>query len=165
MRICSIVITVLMLSSFMVSAIILSQPFGRCDPVGPSLTGVDIEGAHILSEGAYFRFWIFNNNSFSITVTVNGKDTLSVPAEGWVDYDVIAPHISVPYEQVTYRFLLQGADSPPKNVDFTVLLLNSTFAQIFDLAVPILVIIAAIVVALATIIVIRRIRGRSKPDA
>ena len=161
MKVSLFVVTVLIVSSFMVSLIILTQPLGRCD-IGPPIIGVDIEGAHIVSEGAYFRFWIFNNNSFSINVTVNEADVLSVPPESWVDYDVIAPRISVPYEQMTYKFSVTSDDVPAENVDFTVLVLNSSFVQIFDLTVPILITIVAIVLALAAIAIVRRRRGHKK---
>jgi hypothetical protein len=116
----------------------------------------------MVSEGACFRFWIFNKNSFSVNVTINGVDTLCVPPGSGVDYDVVAPWISLPYEHVTYNFLIMGGDSPAKNVDFTVLVLNSAFVQIFDLAIPILVTIAAVAVALVAIVLVRRRRGHKK---
>jgi hypothetical protein len=163
MRVSRIVITVLILFSFGVSFVILTQPLGRCDsPRPPINAGVDIEGAHVVSEGAYFRFWIYNRNSFSVNVTVNGAGTLSIPSESGVDYDVVAPQISIPYEHVTYKFLITGGDSPPKNVDFTVLVLDSSFAQIFDLTIPVLVTIAAIVVAVVAIVIVRRRRGHKR---
>lgn len=163
MRASPIVITVLILFLFAVSLFILTQSPARCDlPRPPINAGVEIEGAHIVSEGAYFRFWIFNNNSFAVNVTVNGADTLSILPESSVDYDVIAPQISVPYEQVTYKFTIVGGDSSPTNVDFTVLVLNSAFAQVFDLIIPILSTIAVIVVALVAIVIVRRRRGHNK---
>jgi hypothetical protein len=150
MRVSLIMIAVLTLSSFLVSFIILTQPLGRCDPYFPPLSGVDIEGAHIVSEGAYFRFWIFNNNSFSINVTVNGAGSLIVPPKSGVDYDVIAPHISVPYEQITYDFWLSSSESV-LHVDYTVLVLNSSFAQIFELTVSILIAIATIILSIVAV--------------
>jgi hypothetical protein len=152
------IIMVLMLSSFLVSFIFLTRPLGRCDPfsTGYPISGVDIEGAHIVSEGAYFRFQIFNNNSFPITVTVNGADTYSVPPESSIDYDVIAPQISVPYEQVTYNFSMWANSYLTRTVEFKVLVLNSSFVQIFNLLVPILITISAIVVALVAVVVVRR---------
>jgi hypothetical protein len=166
MKVSPFIITVLIVSSLTVSLIILTQPLARCDLSRyPPITGVVIEGAHIVSEGAYFRFWIFNNNSFSINVTVNGADTLSIPPKSGVDYDVIAPNISVPYEQVTYEFTVEASNGvllQPKNVDFPVLVLNSSFTQIFDLAIPIILAIAAIAVGLVAIVIIRRRRPQKK---
>jgi hypothetical protein len=164
MRVSPIITTVLIVSSFVLSFIILTQPLGRCDlPPPPRLSGVVIEGAHIVSDGAYFRFWIFNNNSFPINVSVNEADILIVPPKSGVDYDVIAPNISVPYEQVTYKFSVTASGYIlPKNVDFPVLVLNSSFIQIFDLILPILVTIAAIVVALTAIVIVRRRRRHEK---
>jgi hypothetical protein len=117
-----------------------------------------------VSEGAYFRFWIFNNNSFSINVTVNGADVLSVAPKSGVDYDVIAPYISVPYEQVTYEFSVaaSGGSFLPESVDFPVLVLNSSFTQIFNMIIPILVTVAAIAVALVAIVLARRRRRQKK---
>jgi hypothetical protein len=165
MKVSPFIITIFIVSSFAVSFVILIQPLGRCDlPPLPRLTGVVIEGAHIVSEGAYFRFWIFNNNSFSINVTVNEVDTLNIPPESSVDYDVIAPYISVPYEQVTYKFSATASEGflLPKNVDFPVLVLNSNFVQIFNMTIPILVTVAVIVAALVTIVIIKRRRGQKK---
>jgi len=165
MKVSPIIIVVLTLSSLLVSFTILILPLGRCDPESPP-TYVDIEGAHIVSEGAYFRFWIFNNYSFPVTVTVNGADILNIPSKSWVDYDVIAPNITVPYEQVTYKFSVRRSYGQTTNYDFTVLVLNSSFVQIFNLAVPMLVtmlvIIAAIVLALVAFVIVRRIRGKKK---
>jgi hypothetical protein len=176
MKVSPIVIVVLTLSSLLVSFTILMQPLGRCDPESPP-TYFDIEGAHIVSEGAYFRFWIFNNNSFPVNVTVNGADILNIPSKRWADYDVIAPNINVPYEQVTYKFSITSYYVQTTNYSFTVLVLNSGFVQIFnlappifDLAVPMLVtmlvimleIIAAMVLALVAVVIVRWRRGKKK---
>ena len=115
-----------------------------------------------MSEDAYFRFWIFNNNSFSINVTVNGADSFSIPPNRSADYDVIAPYISVPYEQVTYQFWLVGPDGYESIVNFTVLVLNSNFVQIFNMAIPLLLTVIAIIVVLIAIVVVRRRRGNKK---
>lgn len=157
MRTSLIIITVLTL--FLVSFVILAQPIGRCDPSFPPLTGVDIEGAHIVSEGAYFRFWIFNNNSFSIRVAVNGADISSVPPKSGIDYDVIAPQISAPYEQLTYKFSLTSSSYPAKTVDFTVLVLNSSFVQVFELAIPILIAVTTTILSIIAVFIVNRKRG------
>jgi hypothetical protein len=151
----SIFIIGFVLFSFMVSFMILTEPLVVCDPyIGPPLTGVTLEGAHIVSEGAYFRFGIFNNNSFSISVRV-GADISSVPPESGIDYDVIAPQISTPYEKVTYQFDF-GSNDAELTVDYTVLVLNSSFVQIFDLVVPIIIVIAFVIIATVAIVILRR---------
>jgi len=158
----------LTLSSLLITFVILTQPFGRCDPmpVGPPLYGVDVEGARIVSEGAYFRFWIHNNNSFSIDVNVftpeHTMDNFIVPANGSINYDVIAPKISVAYEQVTYEFWLSGPNSSGQYVtlaDCGVIVVNYGFVQIFSFSVELLIMFAAIIVALVAIVVVRRRRG------
>jgi len=131
------------------------EPPARCDPSPAPLTDVTLEGAHMVSEGAYFRFWIFNNNSFPITVYVKGAGVLSVPPKSWVDYDVTAPQISTPFERVTYTFEF-SADGQAQVVDFPVMVLNSNFLQIFELAVPILIAVAAIIVSTVAVVLAKR---------
>jgi hypothetical protein len=153
------------LFSLMVSYIALTEPLAVCDPViGPTLKGVTLEGAHIVSEGAYFRFWIFNNNSFPIFVYVNGFAIPNVPPQSGIDYDVIAPQISTPYEQVTYKFTFGSNYNDPLTVDFTVLVLNSSFMQIFDLIVPILIVIAFVIIATVVIVILRRYMHRRRSN-
>jgi hypothetical protein len=65
---------------------------------------LEIQGAHIVSEGAYFRFLMVNHYGDPIYVTVNDGDPIYIPTNGSVNYNVIAPQISVPYEEVTYTF-------------------------------------------------------------
>lgn len=161
----SILIAGFLLSSLFVFCIVLTKPFGRCDWEFPRLEGVDVEGAHIVSEGAYFRFWLSNNNSFPVHVivysTAQGADNLVVPSKGSIDYDVIAPQISGVYEQVTYKFSISGP-SNVSTVDFTVLVLNAGFVQIFDLIGPILIVIGVVIIATVTIVILRRRRSLRK---
>jgi hypothetical protein len=154
----SILIMGFVLFSLMVSYIVMTEPLAVCDPSPLPLKeeGVTLEGAHIVSEGAYFRFWIFNNNSFSINVTVNGVDIPSVPPESGIDYDVIAPQISTPYEQVTYKFVFTFGGYGALTADYTVLVLNSNFVQIFDLIFPILIVIVFVIIATVAIVILRR---------
>jgi len=157
----SIFIVGFLLSSLFVFCIVLTEPSGQCDPSPYPLKGVTLEGAHIVSEGAYFRFWIFNNNSFSINVAVNGVDIPSVPPESGIDYDMIAPQTSMPYEQVTYKFVF-SSEGEGLAVDYTVLVLNSSFVQIFDLIVPILIAIATIILVVIAFVILKRRRVRIK---
>jgi hypothetical protein len=162
LRVSSILITGFVLFPLMVSYVILTEPLVVCDPyIGRPLTGVTLEGAHIVSEGAYFRFWIFNNNSFSISVYVNGVNISSISPQSGIDYDVIAPQTSTPYEQVTYKFDF-GSNYAELAVDYTVLVLNSSLVQIFDLIVPILAVIAFVIIATVVIVILRRRRPLKK---
>jgi hypothetical protein len=115
----------------------------------------------MVSEGAYFRFRIYNELPYSVNVSVNGGDTLVVPSRSGVDYDVVAPFISVPFEQVTYRFSIQDGYGSSE-VDATVLVMNSVLVQIFNMAIPILIIIAVIIIALVAIVIVRRQRSHKK---
>jgi hypothetical protein len=45
-----------LLSSFYVLCIVLTEPYGQCDPTFMPIQGVNIQGAQIVSAGAYFRF-------------------------------------------------------------------------------------------------------------
>jgi hypothetical protein len=155
-----IVIPFLIVLLFAFSFIMATQPLVRGD-IGPHSHGVAIEGAHMVSEGAYFRFWIYNELPYSVNVSVNGGDTLVVSPRSGVDYDVIAPFISVPFEQVTYRFLIQDGYGSSE-VDATVLVMNSVLVQIFNMAIPILIIIAAIIIAPVAIVIVRRQRSHQK---
>lgn len=167
MRVRSILIAGFLLFSLFFFCTVLTEPFGGCDPTFLPIQ-VSIQGAHIVSAGAYFRFWIFNYYEYPINVTINGADTLSIPSRGSIDYDVIAPQISVPYEKVTYTFLfttnvtgLFGTQAR-NPVDYTVLVLNSSFVQIFDLIVPILIVIAIVIIATVAIVILRRKRSLRK---
>lgn len=158
----SILIPGFLLSSLFVFCIVLTEPFGQCDPAYLPIQ-VSIQGAHIVSAGAYFRFWIFNNFTYPINVTINGADTLSIPSRSSINYDVIAPQISAPYQKVTYTFVfsVNGAGGW-KPVDYTVLVLNSSFVQIFDLIVPILIVIIVVIITTVIIVILRRRRALRK---
>jgi uncharacterized membrane protein len=161
MRARSILLAGFLLSFLFVFCIVLTEPFGECDPTLLPIQGVNIQGAHIVSAGAYFRFWIFNNYTYPINVTINGADTLSIPSRGSIDYDVIAPQIFTPYEKVTYTFVfsVNGAE-PWQPVNYTVLVLNSSFVPIFDLTVSILIAAAAIILVVIAFVILKRRRSR-----
>jgi hypothetical protein len=120
--------------------------------IGPyPASKLEIQGAHIVSEGAYFRFWIANHYDQPVYVTINDGEALYIPHNASADYDVIAPQISVPYEEVTYTFRqyfypTQNISLPSLN--FTVLVVHSSF---FDFLLPIHFVVAAglIVVCIA----------------
>jgi hypothetical protein len=171
MRCGMILVTSLVLLSLLVPRMILTEPFGRCDTPdpNPNLSGIVVQGAHIVSEGAYFRFWILNNLTNPINVTINGADTLTIASESSIDYDVVAPQVSMPYQKATYTFRFSYA-KPVENqphglhgeIDFPVLVLSSGFVQIFDLIIPILVVVATAIAVIIAIVVLRRRRTVSR---
>jgi hypothetical protein len=136
------------------------------DPIGNPNDRLIIEGAHIVSEGAYFRFSVKNNYSQPIYVTMNDSDTFYILPYDSINYNVIAPRVSVPYEKITYTFKLHLLLSDPNYVsnkfDFTVLVLNSSFVQVFDIIVPFLIILAIALVVAISVFMIRRRRISSK---
>ena len=117
-----------------------------------------------MSEGAYFRFQISNNNSFPITVTVNGADTYSVPSRKLDRLRCHCAQISVPYEQVTYNFSMGANLFLARTVELKVLVLNSSFVQIFNLIVPILIVIAFVIIATVAIVILRRYMHRRRSN-
>jgi hypothetical protein len=140
--------------------------------IGPyPASRLEIQGAHIVSEGAYFRFWIANHYDQPVYVTINDCEALYIPPNASADYDVIAPQISVPYEEVTYTFKQYFYPNSTQNIslrslNFTVLVVDSNF---FDLLLPIhaTVAVGLIVVCIAFFTwqrrLIRRKVGSSTP--
>jgi hypothetical protein len=169
----AILITSTVLCSFLIPSIILAAPFGQCDinPY-PNLHGIVVQGAHIVSEGAYFRFWISNNFSIPINVTINNDETLTIAAKNSIDYDVVAPKVSLLYRKVTYIFRFSYAKNVEHQlhslngeIDFTVLVLSSDFVQVFDLIIPILIIVTIAVAAIISIaIILRQRRANRRPQ-
>ncbi len=161
-----IMITSLVLFSLVISCTILTKPFGYSDPRdGVPNERVLIEGAHIVSEGAYFRFWIMNNLTWALNVTINNADILLIPSKSSIDYNVVAPQVSVPYQKVTYIFKISntwdGEESVYSEIDYPVLVLDSGFTQIFDLIAPILIAVGIVLTAIVFVMVVRRKRARS----
>jgi hypothetical protein len=165
-----ILITSMFLFSLLISSIILEVPLGQSDiNPNPSLRGIVVQGAHIVSEGAYFRFWILNNTTDPINVTINSADPLTISANSSIDYDVIAPQLSTPYQKITYAFhfsYAKNVENQPHplhgEMDFTVLVLSSGFVQFFDLIIPILIIVIIAVAAIISIAIILRQRRANK---
>jgi hypothetical protein len=170
MRYKLILMTSIGLFSLLISSIILVVPFGQSDiNPGPSLHGIVVQGAHIVSEGAYFRFWILNNTTDTINVTVNSADTLTIFPKNSTDYDVVAPQLSMPYQKITYTFHFSYAKNTENQLhplhgemDFTVLVLSSGFVQFFDLIIPVLIIVIIAVAAIISIAIILKQRRADK---
>ena len=157
-----LIATAIFMLSFLALFAFVTIPMGRCDPYSPPLTGVEVEGAHIVSEGAYFRFWIFNNNSFPIYAQMRGEsERIIVPPNSSINYNVIAPKISGIYEQVTYEFALTGPTNATL-VSLPVIVVNSFFVQIFNPLIPILLIIIGVVTVSVVIVIMRRRRSPEK---
>ena len=168
MRYGVILIVSVVLFSFLISSIILTVPSGQCDiaPEPNYSWGIVVQGAHIVSEGAYFRFWIWNPLANPINVTINDADTLTIAPNSSIDYDVVAPQVSMLYQKVTYTFRFTYAKNVEYQlhslygeIDFTVLVLSSGFVQVFDMIIPILIIVTIAVVAIISIAILRRRRA------
>jgi hypothetical protein len=142
--------------------------------VGDPMHGgyLEIQGAHIVSEGAYFRFWLWTRESYNISVTINDKITFYLEPNASMNYDVVAPHVSMPFEQIHYLFKvnvtgvnsMQGLENHfPYTLDFPVYVFGSGFIQFFDYFVPVIVILIATTLAIITLRVIRRRQKASSP--
>jgi len=137
------------------------------DPIqlGPNL--YEIQGAHVVSEGAYFRFLVVNHDSDSIYVTVNDGDLIYIPVNGSANYNVIAPQISVPYEVVTYTFRVYSTTPQRvefRTIDFPVTVVSSSFIG-FVVVTDIIIAIGLFVVLFAFIIWYKRLfSGQVKLD-
>ncbi len=127
--------------------------------------GVWIEGAHIVSEGAYFRFWVWSKESVSISVTINDGITYYLEPNASISYDVVAPKVNMPFEKIHYFFKVNvtGVDSMqglenhfPYTIDFSVYVLSSGFIQFFDYIVPVILILVVAILVIITTLVIRR---------
>lgn len=146
------------LSLILVLAVLIVLPLAHCDSEAPPAKGIDIQGAHIISEGAYFRFQIFNDNSFPVNITMYGplssESYYSIPAWGSVDCDLVAPSAPWVYNQVTYHFEIVSSqeDGLYGMNDFTVLVLNSSWLLFFNLL-PL--IIGTILIIIAVILFFR----------
>jgi hypothetical protein len=126
---------------------------------------LEIQGAHIVSEGAYFRFLMVNHYGVPIYVTINDGDPIYLPTNGSANYNVIAPQISMSYQVVTYSFKqyynssLQ--DQSGFTIDFPVTVVAYNFVE-FILATNIIIAIGLFVFIISFIIWHRRqSHGRS----
>jgi hypothetical protein len=127
--------------------------------------GVWIEGAHIVSEGAYFRFWLWSKEGYNVSVTINDQITYYLEPNASMNYDVVAPQVNMPFEKTHYYFKidLAGADSMqglnhhfPYTIDFPVYVLDSGFILFFDYIVPVVIILIVILFVIITLLLIRR---------
>ena len=115
---------------FLILMCSLAPRFVFADPIDlGEYNKLEIQGAHVVSEGAYFRFFMVNHYGIPIYVTVNDGDPIHIPINGSVDYDVIAPQVSAPFEVVTYIFkqFVASQQNPFLEVDFPVTVVASNF--------------------------------------
>lgn len=142
--------------------------------------GLLVEGAHIVSEGAYFRFWICNYEHYNVSVTLNdgitcylpkieysGQGSFLDPTNSSFTYNVIAPQVNLAFEKVHYFFKVNvtGVDynsDPwlrtrfPYTIDYQVYVLDSNFIILLDYLVPAIVVIAAVLIVVTAILVRKR---------
>ncbi len=132
-----------------------------------------IEGAPIVREGTYIRFLIRNyQESETLYFTVSNFTLVVPPQGGSVEYEVIAPEISVPFQEVTYAFKVQSnqSESWSCTVDYSVLVVDTGFEGLFDLVERFLITTTSVMMVIAGIIcisisIIRRrasMKGSSK---
>jgi|GEM_PF-3007530 hypothetical protein len=150
---------------------------------------LEVQGAHVVSEGAYFRFLVVNHYSFPIYVSVindsepiyvlppnnylnvNISESIYILPNSSANYDVIAPEVSFPYEKVTYT-IIQSLDKPVSEhwvyiMKYQVTVLASGFVQILntglDPSFPIILIaIGLTLVVISLIIWQRKLHGNLK---
>jgi len=157
------------------------------DPIW--LNELEVQGAHVVSEGAYFRFLVVNHYSTPIYVSiindsepiylvppnnhlnVNITESIYILPNSSANYDAIAPSVSFPYETVTYT-IIQALEKPISEhwvyiMKYQVTVLASGFVQILniglDSSLPIILIaIGFILVVLSLIIWQRKLHGNLK---
>lgn len=116
-----------------------------------------IKGAPIVREGTYIRFLIRNyQESETLYFTVSNFTLVVPPQGGSVEYEVIAPEISAPFQKVTYAFKVQSnqSESWSGTVDYSVIVLDSGFEAMFDLVEPFLTTARSVMMVIAGIICI-----------
>jgi len=115
---------------------------------------LEIQGAHVVSEGAYFRFLLVNHYPIPIYVSiindsepisllppnnqlsVNISESIYLLPNSSANYDVIAPEVSFPYGKVTYT-IIQALDKPISEhwvhiIEYQATVLDSGFVQVLN---------------------------------
>ncbi len=151
-------VTVLILMSFLTPRVVFP------DPIGNPNDRVIIEGAHIVSEGAYFRFFVKNNYSQPIYVALDDNEKVYISAYNSTDFDVVAPQVFFPCENIVYTFKIHLAyltdpDYVSDKLEYTVLVVSTIFVQIYNFILPFLIITLGIVI-IAYCLLVRRTRAR-----
>jgi hypothetical protein len=123
------------IASFVLVLILVLFVVPRIGSADPSshIMWFEIQGAHVVSEGAYFRFCMTSlSPRMSFWVSVNDSALMYIQFNKSVNYDVIAPQISSESEQVTYTFkgyynYTEQLNDYDFMVNSTVLVLNSSY--------------------------------------
>jgi hypothetical protein len=139
----------LVLVLFLTPRVVLGDPFSFHNEL-------EVQGAHVISEGAYFRFLIVNHGFSPIYVSiirssepiyvvyglgptnyslsVNISESICILPNSSASYDVIAPEVSFPYEKVTYYIPQASAQPISTHCQYImrceVTVLDSGFAQV-----------------------------------
>jgi len=176
--------TVVVTFALMFAAAFLSLGLVAADPVGDgNYEGpVMIQGSHIVSEGAFFRFEIVNYSNERLSVTIVNYVDYSLPfnpsaaskgdvtyvlARGAsITYPVIAPSTRLPFEKVHYFFKVDADGNSSQlesewqhyTVDYSMYVLSSGFTTFFDYFIPIVIGIAVVFILLFAIMLIKRRR-------
>lgn len=166
---------------FIVGLILVLFLFPRIVSADPSWGNeLEVQGAHVVSEGAYFRFLVVNHYSIPMYVSVindsepiyvlpspspsylnvNISESIYILPNSSANFDVIAPEVSFPYEKVTYT-IIQALDKPISEhwvyiMKYQVTVLDSNYFD-FIVLTNILFAVGLIVVAIAFIIWQRRL--------
>ena len=112
-----------------------------CDSPPPDYTlkHLDIQGAKIVSEGAYFRIWIRNRLDFPIKVKIVSDfmqtDWQTIPTNESASFPLVAPLIESRKETVTYTIMvLYGTPGREilEQIQFPVTVIKESALQISD---------------------------------
>jgi len=108
---------------------------GYCDSPPPGFYKVDIQGAKIVSEGGYFRFYVKNISNASLNVLLlnySGSKVFLEPNDN-VTYDIIAPEINLLFKNVTYIFQISYRNSSiSENHSYTVTVIKTDLIRQFE---------------------------------
>jgi hypothetical protein len=164
-------LSVLLLLSTAAMSVVPSSRIVLGDPI--NRPPFSIESARIVREGTFIRFLIRNyQESDTLYFTVNNFTLVVPPQGGSVEYEVIAPELSVPFQKVTYAFKVQSnqSESWTGTVDYSVIVVDTGFEAMFDMVEPFLITATSVMMVIAGIIcisisiIIRRasVKGSSK---
>lgn len=179
-RLAVVIIALLSMVAFLSLAIVAADPVGGGDYEWPVL----VEGSHIVSEGAFFRFEIINTSNENLSVTIvnyvnyswhynftagsQGDVVYYLPPDASITYPVIAPRARLPFEKLHYFFKVDadgnssylGLEWQHYTIDYSMYVVSSGFVTFFDYFIPILLVIVVVFI-LFFVIMLRRRRRKS----
>ena len=125
---------ILLITSFILVILSLTLT-GYCDSPPPGFYKVDIQGAKVVSEGGYFRFYVKNISNENLTVLLlnySGSKIFLEPNDT-VTYYVIAPKIDSLFGNVTYIFQISYKNSTVfENCSYTVTVIKTDLIRQFE---------------------------------